>query len=431
MTCVVVVGTQWGDEGKGKVVDLLAEKADVVVRFQGGSNAGHTLVIDGQKFIFHLIPSGILREGTKCVIGNGMVVDPKVLLEEIDRLKESGYMQDDTQLLISEEAHLIFPYHTIIDTGKERLRSGSKIGTTARGIGPAYEDKVGRCGIRFVDLLQENVFREKLGDTLVQKNDYLTRALGEEPLELESLYQQYMGYGERLSKYVTNTSVFLAKGIKAGKHLLLEGAQGALLDIDHGTYPYVTSSTTVAGNACSGSGIGPTTIDFVLGIAKAYTTRVGGGPFPTELSDTVGEWLRERGGEYGATTGRPRRCGWFDAVVVRHAIRINGLSALAVTKLDTLSGLDTIKICTGYRAHQRIVEDFPASTDLLQHCEPVYEEMEGWREEIHQVRDYERIPSPAKRYLERLEELTETPIHIVSVGAQRDATIIRRHPFGH
>ncbi|OGP83446.1 MAG: adenylosuccinate synthase, partial [Deltaproteobacteria bacterium RBG_16_54_11] len=335
---IIVVGTQWGDEGKGKIIDLLAEFADVIVRFQGGSNAGHTLVVEGEKFVFHLIPSGILHKGKRCIIGSGVVVDPQVLIEEIDRLKEQGYLQDDSQFLLSEEAHLIFPYHKMIDKGRERIRSG-EIGTTGRGIGPAYEDKAAREGIRVIDLAEEEIFRRKLEDVLAQKNYYLTHVLQEAGLELEPLYQEYMKYGERLRKYVANTSFFLSQQIKEGKKILFEGAQGSLLDVDHGTYPYVTSSSTVAGNACSGSGIGPAQIDFVLGITKAYTTRVGGGPFPTELTDAIGDRLREKGGEYGATTGRPRRCGWFDAVVVRHAVRVNGLGGLAITKLDTLTGL--------------------------------------------------------------------------------------------
>jgi len=429
MACVVVVGTQWGDEGKGKIVDLLAENADVIVRFQGGSNAGHTLVVGDNKFIFHLIPSGILRPDKKCVIGNGVVLDPQILLEEIEQLKEAGYLQDDSQLLISEETHVIFPYHKMVDTGRERIRSGAKIGTTGRGIGPAYEDKVARCGIRVVDLMQEDILRRKLEENLRQKNYYLTDVLGEKMLELDPLCQEYLGYRDRLQKYVANISVVLTQYIEEDKKILFEGAQGALLDVDHGTYPYVTSSTTVAGNACSGSGIGPTKIDSVLGVVKAYTTRVGGGPFPTELTDGTGEWLREKGGEYGATTGRPRRCGWFDAVVVRHAVRINGLSGLAVTKLDTLSGLDTIKVCTAYHLGDEGTIDFPANTELLAECEPVYEEMEGWKEDIGQVREFSRLPQSTQRYLEKIEGLTQTPIHIVSIGEQRDATIVRHNPL--
>lgn len=429
MALVIVVGTQWGDEGKGKIIDLLAEFADVVVRFQGGSNAGHTLVVTGTKFIFHLIPSGILHAGKRCVIGNGVVVDPRVLIEEIDSLKEQGYLQDDSQLLISEESHIIFPYHRMIDAGRERVRSGGKIGTTGRGIGPAYEDKAARCGIRAIDLLDEEILRRKLEENLAQKRYYLTHELGEEEPVLEPLYQEYRGYKGRLQRYVTNTSLFLAQQVKEGKNILFEGAQGCLLDVDHGTYPYVTSSSTVAGNACAGSGIGPTQIDFVLGVVKAYTTRVGEGPFPTELTDETGAMLRERGGEYGATTGRPRRCGWFDAVVVRHAVRVNGLGGLVITKLDTLTGLKKIKVCNAYRVGDDVIDEFPARAEVVARCQPIYEELEGWDEDISTIRELSRLPLPAQRYLKRIEELTHTPVHIVSTGAQRDETIIIRNPL--
>jgi adenylosuccinate synthase len=425
---IVVVGAQWGDEGKGKIIDLLAKSTDVVVRFQGGNNAGHTLVVEGEKFVFHLIPSGILHKGKRCVIGSGVVVDPQVLIEEIDNIKGKGFLQDDSQFLLSEEAHLIFPYHKRIDKGRERIRSG-EIGTTGRGIGPAYEDRASRDGIRVIDLTEEEIFRRKLEETLAQKNYYLIHVLQEEGVELEPLYQEYMRYGERLRRYVANTSLFLAQQIKEGKRILFEGAQGTLLDVDHGTYPYVTSSSTVAGNACSGSGIGPTQIDFVLGITKAYTTRVGGGPFPTELADDIGALLREKGGEYGATTGRPRRCGWFDAVVVRHAVRVNGLGGLAITKLDTLTGLKTIKVCTAYRLGKDTITEFPASAERVARCQPIYEECEGWTEDISGIKELSQLPPAAQRYLEQIEKLTQTPIHIVSVGAQRDQTIIRHDPF--
>jgi adenylosuccinate synthase len=425
---IIVVGTQWGDEGKGKIIDLLAKSTDVIVRFQGGSNAGHTLVVEGEKFVFHLIPSGILHKGKRCIIGSGVVVDPQVLIEEIDSLKGKGFLQDDAQFLLSEEAHLIFPYHKMIDKGRERIRSG-EIGTTGRGIGPAYEDKAARDGIRVIDLAEEEIFRRKLEETLAQKNYYLTHVLQEAGLELEPLYQEYMRYGERLRKYVANTSFFLAQQIKEGKKILFEGAQGSLLDVDHGTYPYVTSSSTVAGNACAGSGIGPTQIDLVLGITKAYTTRVGGGPFPTELTDDIGAMLREKGGEYGATTGRPRRCGWFDAVVVRHSVRVNGLGGLAITKLDTLTGLKTIKVCTAYRMGNDVITEFPASAERVARCQPIYEELEGWAEEIGGAKKLSQLPQNAQRYLERIEKLTQTPIHIVSVGAQRNETIIHHNPL--
>lgn len=426
MALLIVVGTQWGDEGKGKIIDLLSEFAHVIVRFQGGSNAGHTLVVEGEKFIFHLIPSGILHKGKRCVIGSGVVVDPHVLTDEIDSLKTKGYFQDDSQLLLSEEAHLIFPYHKLIDTGRERNRTREKIGTTGRGIGPAYEDIAARCGIRVIDLLNEKIFRTKLEETLSQKNYYLTHVLQNDSVELEPLFHEYMGYRKRLQKYVTNTSLFLAQQMDEGKNIIFEGAQGSLLDINHGTYPYVTSSNTVAGNACSGSGIGPTKINFVLGVTKAYTTRVGGGPFPTELSDEIGIRLRERGGEYGATTGRPRRCGWFDAVAIKHSIRLNGLGGLAITKLDTLAGLETIKICTAYHVGNDVIDEFPASSELLARCHPIYEEMEGWQEEISEVKEISQLPLAAQNYLKRIEELAQTPIDIISVGAQRNETILLR-----
>ncbi len=428
MPCVVVLGTQWGDEGKGKIIDLLAEYADVIVRFQGGSNAGHTLVVKGEKHVFHLIPSGILHKGKTCVIGNGVVVDPPILIDEIDALKQRGYLRDDSQLLISDRAHIVLPYHKLIDKGREELRAG-KIGTTGRGIGPAYEDKVAREGLRLIDFVDEAQLRKRLELNLAQKNQYLTHFLREKPLDLEPLYEECLGYAKRLRKYVTDTSIVLDRAIKEGKRILFEGAQGTLLDVDHGTYPYVTSSNTVAGNACVGAGVGPTQIDCVLGVVKAYTTRVGGGPFPTELTDEIGTLLRERGGEYGATTGRPRRCGWFDAVVVRYAARINGLSGLAVTKLDTLSGIEKIKICTAYRLGDKVLSDLPASAEILARCEPIYEELEGWEEQIQGKRDFSYLPLAAQRYLRRIEELIQIPLYIVSLGAEREETLMLRNPF--
>ncbi|RLA92623.1 MAG: adenylosuccinate synthase [Deltaproteobacteria bacterium] len=428
MPCVVVVGVQWGDEGKGKVVDLLAEEADVIVRFQGGSNAGHTLVVGGEKFIFHLIPSGILRPNKRCVIGNGVVVDPEVLLEEIRSLKERGYLQDDSQLLVSEAAQVVMPYHKAIDKGREG-RSSKPLGTTGRGIGPAYEDKVSRVGIRVGDLLHEEVLRGKLERALEEKNPYLVHVLGQRGLDLDPLLEEMLRYGESLRPYIVNTSRFLAEEIARGRRVLFEGAQGALLDVDHGTYPYVTSSNTVAGNACCGAGIGPTQIDFVLGVVKAYTTRVGGGPFPTELRDGTGDYLRERGGEYGATTGRPRRCGWFDAVAVRHAIRVNGTGGLALTKLDTLTGLDRLRICTAYRLHGELIEEFPSGAELLERCEPVYEEVEGWKEELTGRRSLLELPAAARNYVERLQELLGVPFYLISVGAEREETFFLKDPF--
>jgi adenylosuccinate synthase len=430
MPNVVVVGCQWGDEGKGKVVDLFSQFAHVIVRFQGGSNAGHTLVIGKEKFIFHLIPSGILHPGKKCVIASGVVVDPDVLCQEIDALKERGYFQDESQLFISEEAHCIMPYHRAIDVARERLKAGGKkIGTTGKGIGPAYEDKVARCGIRMIDLLDEEVFREKLEENLAQKNFYLVQMLGDSPLDEAQILSDYTGFREKLGRYVADTSIVLHEEMKRGKNLLFEGAQGCLLDVDHGTYPYVTSSSTVAGNACSGSGIGPTHIHSVIGVSKAYTTRVGGGPFPTEMNGALGEEIRERGGEYGATTGRPRRCGWFDAVVVKHAVRLNGLSGLALTKLDVLDSLDKIKICVGYRWNGQDLDHVPSSITVWEGLEPVYEELGGWLENTRGVKRFSDLPVNAQRYVRRLEEMVGTEITLISVGSERDETIVLKNPF--
>jgi len=426
MANVVIVGAQWGDEGKGKIVDLLTGHADVVVRFQGGNNAGHTIVLQGEKFVFHLIPSGILYENKKCLIGSGVVVDPAVLIGEITELKKRGYLKDDLQLMVSEEAHLILPYHRRIDIARDRV---FKIGTTGRGIGPAYEDKVARSGIRMGDLLDEEVFHQKLKANLLQKNLYLTGVLKEEPFELSEVFEEFIRFKSQIGKYVKDTSLVLYDEIVKGKHILFEGAQGALLDVDHGTYPYVTASNTVAGNACAGSGIGPTMINSVVGVTKAYTTRVGEGPFPTELKDEVGEKIREKGGEYGATTGRPRRCGWFDAVVVNHAIRINGIGETAITKLDVLNDFDKIKICVGYCVNGKVIQHIPSSLKLLEGCEPVYEELEGWRGEIKGAKKISDLPPQAQRYLKRIEELIHVKITMVSVGSERNETIEIKNPF--
>jgi adenylosuccinate synthase len=426
MANVVIVGAQWGDEGKGKIVDLLTQYADLVVRFQGGNNAGHTIVLKGEKFVVHLIPSGILYEGKKCIIGNGVVLDPAVLIEEIDEIKKRGYFKDDSQLMISEETHLILPYHRRIDVAREKT---FKIGTTGRGIGPAYEDKVVRCGIRVVDLMDKKVFREKLEANLIQKNVYLTQVLKEKGFEFSEIFDEYLQYKNRLEKYVKNTSLILHEEIEKGKHVLFEGAQGALLDLDHGTYPYVTASNTVAGNACAGSGIGPTMINSVIGIAKAYTTRVGEGPFPTELQDEMGEKIRQRGGEYGATTGRPRRCGWFDAVVVNHSIRVNGIREMVITKLDVLNDFDTIKICVGYRVDGKVYYHVPSNFETLKNSEPVYEELSGWETEIKGVRNFKDLPRNAKRYIRRIQELINKKITMISVGSERDETVEVKNPF--
>jgi adenylosuccinate synthase len=426
MANVVIVGAQWGDEGKGKIVDLLTRYADLVVRFQGGNNAGHTIVLKGEKFVFHLIPSGILYKNKKCMIGNGVVLDPAVLIEEIVEIKKRGYFKDDSQLMVSEDTHLILPYHRRIDVAREKT---FKIGTTGRGIGPAYEDKVARCGIRMVDLVDEKVFREKLEANLIQKNIYLTQVLKEKGFDFSEIFDEYLQYKNRLEKYVKDTSFILYEQIKKGKHVLFEGAQGALLDLDHGTYPYVTASNTLAGNACAGSGIGPTMINSVIGVAKAYTTRVGEGPFPTELQDELGEKIRLKGGEYGATTGRPRRCGWFDAVVVNHSVRVNGIREMVITKLDVLNDFDTIKICVGYRAEGKVFYHVPSNIEILKRSEPVYEELGGWKIEIKGARNFKDLPTNAKRYIRRIEELIHTKITMISVGSERGETVSVRNPF--
>ena len=426
MANVVIVGAQWGDEGKGKIVDLLTQYADLVVRFQGGNNAGHTIVLKGEKFVVHLIPSGILYQDKKCIIGNGVVLDPAVLIQEIDEIKKRGYFKDDSQLMISEGTHLILPYHRRVDVAREKT---FKIGTTGRGIGPAYEDKVARCGIRVVDLIDEKVFREKLEANLIQKNVYLTQVLKEKGFEFSEIFDEYIQYKNRLEKYVKNTSLILHEEIEEGKHILFEGAQGAMLDLDHGTYPYVTASNTLAGNACAGSGIGPTMINRVIGVAKAYATRVGEGPFPTELQDEVGEKIRQKGGEYGATTGRPRRCGWFDAVVVNHSIRVNGIREMVITKLDVLNDFDTIKVCVGYRADGKVCYHVPSNLETLKRAEPIYEELEGWKTEIKGARSLKDLPAKAKRYIKRIEKLIGTKIMMISVGSERDETVEVKNPF--
>ena len=426
---IVVVGAQWGDEGKGKIVDILSEYADVIVRFQGGNNAGHTVVIGEEKFILHLIPSGILHKGKKCIIGNGVVIDPAVLLEEIDTLRLKGQFKDSSDLLISEDAHLIMPYHKRLDAAIERIRGKLKIGTTGRGIGPAYEDKVARCGIRCRDLLKEEVFREKLKHNLLEKNHLLKNLFHGDGFEIQDIYHAYMSYAEKIAGYITDTSLYLDRAIKQGKNILFEGAQGTLLDVDHGTYPFVTSSNTVAGEAATGSGVGPTRIDKVIGISKAYTTRVGEGPFPTELKSEEGERLREQGGEYGATTGRPRRCGWFDAVAVRYAARVNGLDGMILTKLDVLDNLDKIMIGTEYNYNNNILKEFSSDSDILNHCQPVYEIMDGWQEPTSGITKLDKLPKNALKYIKRLEELTGVGIIMVSVGAGRKEAIMIENPF--
>ncbi len=428
MSNIVIVGTQWGDEGKGKIVDLLAEYADVVVRFQGGNNAGHTMVVEGEQFISHLVPSGILQKKT-CLIGNGVVVDPSVLVEELDKLKNKGIDTGPNLLKISEKAHVIMPYHKQIDLAREKMKGDQKIGTTGRGIGPCYEDKASRRGIRFVELIDAEVFKETVHAVLEEKNFYLKHYLSAEPLDPEPIVQQYQGYAERLAPHVVNISIVMNQAVKAGKQILFEGAQGTHLDIDHGTYPFVTSSNTVSGNACCGAGIGPKEITGVIGIVKAYTTRVGRGPFPTELFDEIGDTIQKKGAEFGATTGRKRRCGWLDTVLLQNAVRLNGLTGLVITKLDVLDGLESLKICTGYEYNGETLYDFPANLKIIGACKPVFETLPGWPEDISGLRKLEDLPKNARRYLDRIEELLETPIDIVSVGPGREETIIVNHPF--
>jgi adenylosuccinate synthase len=428
MSNVVIVGAQWGDEGKGKVVDLFTSWADVVVRFQGGANAGHTLVVGGVKTVLHLVPSGVLHPGKKCIIGNGVVVDPEALMEEIDLLKSKGLLADPTQLTVSENAHVILPYHKRIDAGREKKNA---IGTTGRGIGPCYEDKVARRGVRVRDLLKPDALRERLSLRIEEANAQIA-ALGGEKVELEPLLAWALKLGERMAPYVGDGSTSVAHEMERGRAVLFEGAQGTLLDIDHGTYPYVTSSNTVAGNAAVGAGLGPTCIDSVIGITKAYTTRVGNGPLPTELNDATGERLRSLGAEFGATTGRPRRCGWLDALVLRYAARVNGLSGLAITKLDVLTGFEKLLVANAYKLpNGKTVSDFPSDPELLAEAQPVYEELPGWKEPLGDLREYEELPANARRYVERVEQLVGVETIAVSVGAERSQTIVRKNPFRH
>jgi adenylosuccinate synthase len=431
MSNVVIVGAQWGDEGKGKIVDLFTSWADVVVRFQGGANAGHTLVVGGTKTVLHLVPSGVLHPGKRCFIGNGVVVDPEALSQEIDVLKSRGLLVDPQQLMVSENAHVIFPYHKRIDIGREEKSGRKKIGTTGRGIGPCYEDKVARRGIRMRDLLKPEVLRERLKERIGEANAQIA-ALGGEQVKLEAVHAEAARLGHKLAEYVGDASEKLAHEVTRGKAVLFEGAQGTMLDVDHGTYPYVTSSNTVAGNAAVGAGLGPTSIHWVIGITKAYTTRVGNGPLPTELDDATGERLRTVGAEFGATTGRPRRCGWMDALVLRYAARVNGLSGLALTKLDVLTGFDKVQVAVAYKLPSgKTLQEFPSDPELLASAEPVYEELPGWKEPIGDVRQYEELPANARRYVERVEQLVGVEAIAVSVGAERAQTIVRKNPFRH
>lgn len=422
MPSVVLIGAQWGDEGKGKVTDFLAEKASIVVRYQGGNNAGHTVVVGDEEFKLHLIPSGILYPEKICVIGNGVVIDPAVLLEELEYLAARGIKTDN--LRISLRAHIIMPYHRKLDEVIEESKGDAKIGTTKRGIGPAYMDKAGRVGIRFVDMLDRDEFELLLKRNLIEKNNLLNKVYGVEGFDQASIVEEYMDYADRLRKYAADASIIIHDALKEGRNVLFEGAQGTLLDLDHGTYPFVTSSHPIAGAACVGAGLGPTEITKVLGIIKAYTTRVGEGPFPTELFDGTGKHIQDQGHEFGTTTGRPRRCGWFDAVIARYAVRVSGIGGLAVTKLDVLTGMDTLKICTGYKNGNEIIRDFPASLKTLADCEPVYEELPGWKEDITTAKQFSDLPKEAQNYLNRLSELSGAPVSIVGVGTRRSQTII-------
>lgn len=425
---LVIIGAQWGDEGKGKIVDILAKDANIVARYQGGSNAGHTVINERGTYIFHLIPSGILYRGTLCVIGNGVVVDPAALIEEMDRLQTVG-ITFGKNFAVSQRAHLILPYHKAIDRASEQSKGSRKIGTTGRGIGPSYADKMARIGIRMGDLLNPALFRKKLEENLVEMNWFLERLYKVETFQVDKVFDQYMAYAERLKGYIVDTTTLLNRAIHKDKTVLFEGAQGTHLDVDFGTYPYVTSSSSSAGGACTGTGVGPTMIDAVMGIAKAYTTRVGSGPFPTELTDAVGQGLQERGREFGSTTGRARRCGWYDAIVVRHAVQVNGLTSLAVTKLDVLDGCKELKLCVGYRHGGTLYKEVPADLDALMQCEPVYQRMKGWTGSTTGATTYKQLPAEAKRYLARIEELADCRIDMISTGSKRTETIMLRNPL--
>jgi len=428
MAALVVVGSQWGDEGKGKIVDLLANDADVIVRYQGGSNAGHTVINDKGTFVFHLIPSGILYRGKLCALGNGVAIDPGGLIGELDGLKANG-IAVGKRFLICQRAHVIMPYHKAIDKAAEQAKGARRIGTTGRGIGPAYVDKMARVGIRMGDLLNPDVLKQKIQENLVEINAFLRKIYNAKGFTVKSIFKEYQAYGERLRPHIADVSLVLDKAFGRGQRILFEGAQGTHLDVDFGTYPYVTSSSSCSGGACTGSGVGPTNISAVLGVTKAYTTRVGGGPFPTELQNEIGEQLMRRGNEFGATTGRARRCGWLDMVLLRYAVRVNGLTSLAVTKLDVLDGCEELKICTGYRYEGKLYREMPADLKVLQECRPVYERWDGWTLERSGLTSYRALPPAAKRYLARIEELSTCRIDMISTGSKRDETIIIRNPL--
>lgn len=421
---IAVVGAQWGDEGKGKLIDILSKDVDLTVRYQGGSNAGHTVIVGSEKYVFHLLPSAILRKGKVCVIGNGVVVDPKALLDEIDGLKARGITVTPKQLKIAVNSHVVMPYHRVLDGLRETMRE-HKIGTTGRGIGPCYADKVTRCGIRMVDLLNPRIFTVKLKDNLREKNEYFKKVFNQKGFHFDEIFQEYVVYARRLKPFVCDTALYVNEQIAEGRTALFEGAQGAFLDIDFGTYPFVTSSNTIVGGISSGCGVAPTKINKIIAAVKAYTTRVGEGPFPTEFDDTMDNEIRTKGNEFGSTTGRARRCGWFDSVLVRYAATIGGYNELAIMKLDVLDELRSISLCSGYRYKGKILKDFPHDYEALCHVKPIYEQMPGWQKPISGVRDYRKLPAEARRYIERMEKLVGVPIKYISIGSERDEIIIR------
>ncbi|MGA2157869.1 MAG: adenylosuccinate synthase [Dehalococcoidia bacterium] len=422
MSVVAVIGAQWGDEGKGKIVDLLAEKADAVIRFSGGDNAGHTVINPKGEFKLHIVPSGICYPRTACVIGNGVVINPGVLLKELDDLKSRGVNIDN--LHISDRAHLIMPWHILLDGLEEERRGESAIGTTKKGIGPAFADKTARRGIRACDMLDPAVFKARLAIILAAKNDILTCVYNVAPLDLEAVFKEYWGYAQRLAHYIKDTTAMVSDLVRKGSNIVLEGAQGSMLDPDFGSYPFVTSSSPLAAGACIGSGINPRRIDRVVGIFKAYTTRVGGGPMPTELKDDVGEYIRQHAHEYGATTGRPRRCGWFDAVVGRYTTELNGFTSGILTRLDVLDEMETVKICIAYKVGEKTIDRFPADVEALDHCTPIYEELPGWKTSTTELREAKKLPANARKYIKRLEELIGCPFHIISIGPRREQSIV-------
>ncbi len=425
MPSVAIIGCQWGDEGKGRVVDLLSGRVDIVVRFQGGNNAGHTVVKGDDEFKLHLIPSGILYPDVVCIIGNGVVLNPEVLIEELDDLESKGISTDN--LRISCNAHLVMPYHIILDKAGEHRLGKSKIGTTHKGIGPVYADKALRMGIRAQDLQDLKIFKTKLEESLKLNNTIMEKIYGLTPLDMDDIFNKYKQYGKRIEKYIVDATFMLNEALDKNKKVMFEGAQGTMLDIDHGTYPYVTSSSTIAGGVCMGAGIGPGRLDEILGVVKAYTTRVGSGPFPTEDSSKVGEYLREKGHEYGTTTGRPRRCGWLDAVVLKYSIMVNSIDSIALTKLDVLSGLKRVKICTGYEYNGKVYECMPCHQTILHKCTPVYKEFEGWSEDVSRVRSFEDLPKQARNYIKNIERIIGLPVSMISVGAERSKIIMKDH----